>query len=744
MANSNHTTQAPKSATSIPIRSLLVANRGEIAERVFHTCRTLGIRTIAVHSTPDAAAPFVHAADVAIHLPGASPAETYLRADLIIDAAKRAGADAIHPGYGFLSENADFAAAVQAAGLIWVGPAPEAIRSMGSKLESKELMAAAGVPVLQQLDIAQVTESDLPVLMKASSGGGGRGMRIVHNLGELDSALESARAEAASAFGDDTVFCEPYLPTGHHIEVQVLADQHGTVWALGERECSIQRRHQKIVEETPSPLISRNSDMRDALLSAATNAASAIQYEGAGTVEFLATDDGRFFFLEMNTRLQVEHPVTECVWGVDLVAEQIRIAEGAQLGEIPEPVGHAIEVRLYAEDPAANWQPQHGRVHEFALPLAHTTFDSPLGHAGRTGVSGVRVDSAIAAGSDITTHYDPMIAKIIATGATRTEAVRRLSGALRQFKMHGPVTNRDTLLNIVEHPAFIQGLTPTSFLDDHGLDSLTQNRVDTTQRDLATIAAALADAAANRDAQAVSGAPLRVPSGWRNVRSQSHVKAFIDSLDGRERTARYHFDSVMGRWVAGLAVDDANPSDADSTDVDSTHLESADLLVLEVSSSAVTLESDGVEQRFNVSRYSEPTTTDPHNVAVFVDTLNGPVKLVRVPRFPLTGAQFAAGTLQAPMPGMVARIAVSVGDQVTARQPLLWIEAMKMEHQILAPTDGVVTEIFVTPATQVDEGQVLIHIEETTDGDTAAADDTDDASANVTADNTVATDGTEH
>src|SRR3954451_6986414 len=317
------------------IESVLVANRGEIARRVFRTCRRPALVPAAGFSAPDAGSPHVREADAAVRLPGSAPADTYLRADLLVDAARKGRADAIHPRYGFLSENAAFARAVIDAGLTWIGPPPDAIESMGSKIESKRLMAAAGVPVLRELDPAAVTAGDLPVLIKASAGGGGRGMRIVRDLAALPGELEAARAEAASAFGDPTVFCEPYLATGRHIEVQVVADAHSTVWTVGERECSIQRRHQKVVEEAPSPLVERVDGMRKELFAAARAAAGAIDYTGAGTVEFLADDAGRFYFLEMNTRLQVEHPVTECTTGLDLVALQLAVAEGAPLD--PEP-----------------------------------------------------------------------------------------------------------------------------------------------------------------------------------------------------------------------------------------------------------------------------------------------------------------------------------------------------------------------------------------------------------------------
>src|SRR6476661_1358572 len=352
----------------------MVANRGEIARRVFATCRRLGIGTVAVYTDPDAASPHVAEADARVRLEGRNG---YLDAGQLIAAARAAGADAIHPGYGFLSENAEFAAAVLDAGLTWIGPPVAAVAAMGSKIEAKKLMAAAGVPVLAELDPDAVTAAQLPVVIKASAGGGGRGMRVVRELAELPRQVEAARREAQSAFGDSTVFCERYLATGHHVEVQVMADTHGTVWAVGERECSIQRRHQKIVEEAPSPLVERTPGMRAKLFDAARLAAEAIGYTGAGTVEFLADEDGDFFFLEMNTRLQVEHPVTEATTGLDLVELQLQVAEGVALdGEPPAARGHSIEARLYAEDPAKNWQPQAGTLYHFDVPGARCAFES--------------------------------------------------------------------------------------------------------------------------------------------------------------------------------------------------------------------------------------------------------------------------------------------------------------------------------------------------------------------------------
>jgi len=391
------------------ISRLLVANRGEIARRVIRACRDRGISPAAVYSDADADARFVTEADVSVRLPGVSPTDTYLRIDAVVAAAVACGADAVHPGYGFLSENADFARSVQAVGLTWVGPSPDSIDAMGSKVAAKKLVSAAGVPVLDELDPEAVTAADLPLLVKASAGGGGRGMREVHSLDELTEAVAAAKREAASAFGDATVFCEPLLTGAHHVEVQLLADTHGTVWTLTERDCSLQRRHQKIIEESPSPGV--DDATRTRLQDAARGAAQAIGYVGAGTVEFLLDADGRLAFLEVNTRLQVEHPVTEAVHGLDLVGWQIAIAEGAALPVEPPPgVGHAVEVRLYAEDPAHDWRPASGSLHRFHIPGVDAEFAVPAGE------HGLRCDSGVRSGDVIGVHYDPMLAKLIAHG----------------------------------------------------------------------------------------------------------------------------------------------------------------------------------------------------------------------------------------------------------------------------------------------------------------------------------------
>jgi propionyl-CoA carboxylase alpha chain len=650
------------------ITRVLVANRGEIARRVFATCRRLGLSTVAVYTDPDADAPHVAEADARVRLPQVNG---YLDAEALIAAARAAGADAVHPGYGFLSENADFASAVTDAGLTWIGPPVDAVRAMGSKIESKKLMAAAGVPVLDELDPETVTAGQLPVLVKASSGGGGRGMRVVHELDALPSEVAAAQREAQSAFGDPTVFCERYLPTGHHVEVQVLADTHGTVWAVGERECSIQRRHQKIIEEAPSPLVERIPGMRAKLFDAARLAAGAIGYTGAGTVEFLADDDGEFYFLEMNTRLQVEHPVTEETTGLDLVELQLAVADGGRLdAEPPAAHGFSIEARLYAEDPARDWQPQAGLVHRIDVPAARTEFTT-LG--ARTGI---RLDSGIVDGSEVSIHYDPMLAKVISYAPTRRQSAMVLADALTRSRLHGVRTNRDLLVNVLRHPAFLDGATDTAFFDTHGLADLAAPLTDTEDIRLAAIAAALADAVHNRSTAAVFGS---IPSGWRNVASGYQVKTYLDD-DGAEHRIEYRFTR------SGLVL----PAD------ESIHLVSAS------PDEVVLADGNGVARSFTVAR---------HGRDVYIDSARGPVHLVALPRFPEPGSAVEKGSLVAPMPGNVIRIGAAVGDTVTAGQPLIWLEAMKMEHTITAPADGVLAELNVDTGHQVEVGAVLARVD---------------------------------
>ncbi|MER7482410.1 biotin carboxylase N-terminal domain-containing protein [Streptomyces sp. NPDC126510] len=611
------------------ITSVLVANRGEIACRVFRTCHDLGIRTVAVHSDADTTALHARAADTSVRLPGKAPADTYLRGDLIVKAALAAGADAVHPGYGFLSENAGFARAVLDAGLRWIGPPPDAIEAMASKTRAKQLMG------IQPL--ADITEADLPVLVKAAAGGGGRGMRVVRRLADLEAELATARAEAASAFGDGEVFVEPYVENGRHVEVQILADTHGTVWPLGTRDCSLQRRHQKVIEEAPAPGLPPELDAEVRAL--AVRAARAVDYVGAGTVEFLVAY-GRAHFLEMNTRLQVEHPVTEAVFGVDLVAEQIRIAEGHPLEtEPPRARGHAVEARLYAEDPARDWSPQTGTLHRLCVP------------------GPVRLDTGYTDGDEIGVHYDPMLAKVVAHAPTRTEAVRRLAAALERAAIHGPVTNRDLLVRSLRHPEFTAARMDTGFYERH-LPDLTEPSPDPH----APLAAALADAHGRSRF-----------GGWRNVPSQPQIRRY--AMAGEEHEARYQHTRN------GLEADGVRVVRAD-----------AGLVVLEV---------DGVERKYEVTRYGEQ---------VYVNA----TALTALPRFADPATQHAPGSLLAPMPGTVVRVTegLTAGTPVKAGDPLLWLEAMKMQHKITAPVTGTLTSLPVTPGQQVEPGMLLAVVQE--------------------------------
>ena len=633
---------------SRPITRLLVANRAEIASRVFRTCRSLGIETVALHSDADAALPYVAEADVAVRLPGSTPAETYLRIDLVLDAARRAGADAIHPGYGFLSENAEFAQAVVDAGLTWVGPDPASITAMGSKIGAKELMKAAGVPVLEAPE--QPTETDLPLLVKASAGGGGRGMRVVRTLADLDTEIAKAREEAASAFGDGTVFVEPYVERGRHVEVQVV----GSV-VFGDRDCSIQRRHQKVVEEAPAPGLPDH--VRTAMHEAARAAAEAIDYRGAGTVEFLYDEETeRFFFLEMNTRLQVEHPVTELVHGVDLVALQLASAEADWwMGWSDPPQGHAIEVRLYAEDPAEDYQPQSGTLTTFEIPGADGS------------EPGVRVDRGFVSGSEVSTFYDAMLAKVVVHAPTREQAARQLAGVLRRSRIHGLTTNRDQLVAILSDPAFLRGEVSTAFLTGWAPPARESDGD-------APLAAALAIAETHRVARTVQ---QRIPVAFRNVPSQP------------QRTEFEGLDTPVEWWGGrdGYTAEDVH--------------------VLAAAPDTVTLERDGV-----ATTYACTVTGLPGREVVDVDAPGGHVRLVRVPRFVDPADQVASGSLLAPMPGSVVKVLVEQGQQVAAGDPVLVLEAMKMQHTVSAPTDGVVTQLGVSTGQQVAAGEALARVEQ--------------------------------
>jgi acetyl/propionyl-CoA carboxylase alpha subunit len=646
------------------IGKLLIANRGEIAARIARTAHALGIATVAVYSDPDAEAPYVTLADEAVRLPGAPPADTYLRGALVIAAATATGADAVHPGYGFLSENAAFARTCADAGLIFVGPTPDTIAAMGSKTGAKAIMAAAGVPVLPGVtitgaeDLAEAARTTgFPLLVKAAFGGGGRGMRLVTAPADLAEAVASARSEAASAFGDGAVFLERFVTDPRHVEVQILGDVAGTVVHLFERECSIQRRYQKIVEECPSPAV--DARLRAALATAAVTAGRAVGYTGAGTVEFVLDRDGSFYFLEMNTRLQVEHPVTEAVTGLDLVELQLRIAEGEELPpQIREARinGHAIEARLYAEDVPAGFVPATGTVHRFAIPA----------------MDGIRVDTGFRDGSAVSPHYDAMLAKVIAHGRTRADAARRLARALRQAEIHGVTTNRDLLVAILREPEFLTGATDTGYLTRHDPAALAASGAAGSPAH--ALAAALARQARHRADAPVLGT---LPSGWRNVFSAPQRVAYTAA--GKPHEVSYR---IRGHRVHAEVND--MPLDA---------------LVHAATPGRVDLEIDGRRRTYRIHRVGTET---------YVDASDGSTALSEIPRFGDPTKLAPAGSLLAPMPGLVLRVLTEAGAVVTTGQPLLVLEAMKMEQTVTAPADGVVAELRAKAGEQVSTGQVLV------------------------------------
>ena len=517
-----------------PIRRILVANRGEIARRVIRTAHRMGLQAVAIHSDPDAGAPFVRDADLAVAIGGRTSAESYLVAEKVLDAARRAGADAIHPGYGFLSENPVFAQAVADAGLVWIGPTPESMNAMALKVEAKRLVAAAGVPLVPGAELAaDASDADitgagdsvgLPLLVKASAGGGGKGMRLVREPEELLEAVSAARNEAASAFGDPTVFLERYLERGRHVEVQVFGDTHGNVVHAFERECSIQRRHQKVVEESPSP--GATAVTLERMYAAAVAAARAIDYVGAGTVEFMVAGEGEaqeFFFLEMNTRLQVEHPVTEEVTGLDLVEWQIRVAAGESLPLTQEQItrsGHAIEVRLYAEDPARGYLPGMGRIECFEADAA----------------PGIRVESGVETGSEVSAFYDPMLAKVIAHGPTREVAAATLATSLEGLRVAGVPTNRESLAAILRSPGFLSGDTTTAFLDENPHVAVPVLE----RRELALHLAAAALGLAEQERVGQPWAAL-APAGWRNIPAVPEVRRFGHSELGADHSVEVRY-----------------------------------------------------------------------------------------------------------------------------------------------------------------------------------------------------------
>jgi acetyl/propionyl-CoA carboxylase alpha subunit len=641
------------------IEKLLVANRGEIALRVMRTARAMGIATVAVYSDADTDAPFVTFADEAVRI-GPPPArDSYLVVNAVLDAARTTGADAIHPGYGFLAENPRFAEAVVEAGLVFVGPPAHVIRALGSKQGAKRIAEQAGVPIVpgyhgdDQAHLAEHARAvGFPLLVKASAGGGGKGMRIARSADELAEAIERARGEAASAFGDDTLLLERYITRPRHIEIQILGDTHGNVVHLNERECSVQRRHQKLIEEAPSVAI--DAARRAAMGEAAVALGKAVGYVGAGTVEFIVDPTGTFYFLEVNTRLQVEHPVTELTTGIDLVREQIRIARGESLAvtSAPPPRGWAIEVRLCAEDPERDYLPTTGTLLAVDVP--------------RT----VRADLGVAAHGEIGIHYDSMLGKLIAHAPTRREAAQMLLRALDQTWVPGIVTNREHLARILAHPAFLAGELDTHFVETHA-GELAARSPGLDRLRVAAIAVTLHHIEHRREPNALA------PPGWRNVRfadQQVVYKVGDAEVQVSYRASRHGLDFSIGGKTTHVS---ASGRDGDRA----------------------WFVADGGHRRHARIAVSGDRTYVLHDGVMLM--------FVEEPRFPTHAAQTVAGGLVAPMPGKVVKVLVADGQEVTAGAALVVLEAMKMEHTVRASAAGVVRAIHVAVGDQVDTDRLL-------------------------------------
>jgi propionyl-CoA carboxylase alpha chain len=659
-----------------PIRRLLVANRGEIARRVMRTAHRMGIGTVAIYADGDAASPFVREADIAIALDGRTSAQTYLDIGKVIDACRRSGADAVHPGYGFLSENAGFAQAVIDAGLIWVGPSPAAIRGIGDKLAAKRLMQTVGVPTLDAHELTEGADAaaaaqriGYPVLIKAAAGGGGRGMRIVESPAGLDQAIAGARREATASFGNGTVFLERWLTGSRHIEIQVLGDRHGNLVHLFERECSIQRRHQKIIEEAPSPAV--DAALRERMGQAALAAVRAIDYHSVGTVEFLLSGK-EFFFLEVNTRLQVEHPVTEMITGIDLVREQIRVAEGEPLGYSQADLtidGHAIEARLCAENPANGFLPTPGTI-DVWQPSSD---------------EGARFDSGIESGSEIAIEFDPMIAKVIVKAPTRREAAARLARVLETTRIQGITHNRDFLVATLRTPEFLRGDTTTDFIER--VAPAPVREPDTREREAAAIGAALHASHRRRASARVLGT---MPSGFRTSRMPSQRVSY------------------RPRGAADAAVDLKVEYDRqrDGSFAVKVNGQAHQAVVFRAGEHDIDLAIDGQRSAIAITRIGDRCLA--HGAF-------GDIELLELPRFAATGRADFRGGLKAPMPGRVLSIAVAPEQTVERGQLLLVLEAMKMAHRITAPAAGVVKAVKVSEGEQVANGAVLVMLEDSKD-----------------------------
>ncbi len=649
---------------------VLVANRGEIALRVMRTCREMGISTVAVYSDADSRSPHTRFADEAVHI-GPSPSkESYLQIEKIVDAARRTGAQAIHPGYGFLSENAAFASACEAAGIAFIGPSADSIREMGSKSVARRIVAGAGVPIVpgyngddQSFESlrTQAPGIGLPLLIKASAGGGGKGMRIVREGSALTESLESARREADHAFGDGSLLIEKYIEDARHVEFQILGDHHGNLIHLFERECSIQRRHQKIVEESPSPALT--PELRSRMGEAAVAVGRAIGYTNAGTVEFILAPSGEFYFIEVNTRLQVEHPVTEMITGLDLVKLQIEIAAGRPLPLAQEDVksrGHAIEVRLYAEDPDNDFLPSTGIIHDWMPPAA---------------IPGLRIDAGVEAKTEIGIHYDPLLAKVIALGADRETALRKLTYGMKSLSIQGIQTNRDFLIRLLEHTEFREGRYDTGFITGH-LDELIA------QKDAALdLACAAAAALYLQEARRARAEILpHIPAGYRN---------------------NPYREPLVKLQIGANTFDVSYSGTGDDTYAVSCGGERIQVQVVSWEPGGLRLSIGGVQRLFRVTEAGE---------TMFLHSSAGSRTVKRLPRYPQQNAASDHETANASMPGQVLKILVSVGDEVSIGDALIILEAMKMEQTIRAAMAGTVEAVLVKMGEVVSPGDVLVEI----------------------------------
>ncbi|MCI5056993.1 MAG: ATP-grasp domain-containing protein [Flavobacteriales bacterium] len=650
------------------INTILIANRGEIASRIIRTCKHMGINTVAVYSDIDKYSPYVAEADKAIHIGANDPQSSYLNMDMLIEVAKTSGSDAIHPGYGFLSENADFAAKCRKENIIFIGPSTEAIERMGSKSEAKNIMFKAGVPIIpgyngeDQSPDRLMKESvaiGFPVLLKASAGGGGKGMRVVNNAAEIELAVKQAKNESLNAFGDDRLIIEKYIENSRHIEVQVFGDQHGNHLHLFERECTIQRRYQKIIEESPSPALS--DEQRHNICSDALKAAKAINYDNAGTVEFIFNDqDGSYFFLEMNTRLQVEHPVTEAVTGLDLVQMQIEVAMGKPLNLQQEDIrqdGYAIEVRLYAEDPSSNFAPQSGTIH-------HLEFDD----------SNVRFDCSVSSGSEVSIYYDPMIGKIIASGADRAIAHKKLRYFLQNLKCLGIKTNGRYLHDILNNSEFKKGNYNINFVDNFDYESFSSSNFIK-----ASIAASIFGYKKRKLNQ---GLLKSIPLGWRNIYYKDQTETYVYNEEEMHINYRL-FDECVTFNIQEKTFE---------------------VSVLRKNNSDFQLEINGVSEWYTIFQFNDH---------FFVNNVNfGNISIIKKQRFPEQIREETKGNYQAHIPSKIVDVLVKPKDQIKVGDPLLIISSMKMENTILANENGMVQDIYVGKGDTVDSGTVLIKIKE--------------------------------